>query len=194
MIHYQVTMRHDEKTLELLAHQQYDLFCKSNQVVRTLISIAAMAAGVINYSKWWGVLLIVYAAYLTSSKYAQANHTAKKMVNGIKAAELDFPASRYLFRDNAMEVITLPENTTLGEPMMYGDILALGEDGDYFYLFRDRFGGYMIPKKELGNGEEPDEFRFFMEQKTGKTFKTQIAPVFKLIRRIDSHNRKKRKS
>ena len=63
MIHYQVTMRHDEKTLELLAHQQYDLFCKSNQVVRTLISIAAMAAGVINYSKWWGVLLIVYGIF-----------------------------------------------------------------------------------------------------------------------------------
>ena len=194
MIHYQVTMQHNEKTLELLAHQQYDLFCRGNQIARTLISIAAMAAGVIYFSKWWGVLLIVYAAYLTSSKYAQANHTAKKMVNGIKTAGLDFPSSRYLFRDNAMEVITLPENTTLGEPLMYDSILALGEDGDYFYLFRDRFGGYMIPKKELGNGEEPDEFRFFMEQKTGKTFKTQIAPVFKLLRRIDSQNRKKRKS
>lgn len=194
MIHYQVTMRHDEKTLELLAHKQYDLFCKSNQVVRTLISIAAMGVGIINLSAWWGVLLIVYGAYLTSSKYAQANHTAKKMVNGIKSAGLDFPASRYLFRDNAMEVITLPENTTLGEPLMYGNVLALGEDGDYFYLFRDRFGGYMIPKKELGKGEEPDEFRFFMEQKTGKTFQTQIAPVFKLLRKIDSMQRKKRKS
>ena len=94
MIHYQVTMRHDEKTLELLAHQQYDLFCKKNLAGRTMISIVAMAAGVINFSTWWGVLLIVYAAYLTSSKYAQPNHTAKKMVKGIKAAGLEFPASR----------------------------------------------------------------------------------------------------
>ena len=48
MIHYQVTMRHDEKTLELLAHKQYDLFCRGNLAARTVISIAAMAAGVIN--------------------------------------------------------------------------------------------------------------------------------------------------
>ena len=194
MIHYQVTMQHNEKTLELLAHQQYDLFCKKNLAGRTMISIVAMAAGVIKFSQWWGVLLIVYAAYLTSSKYAQPNHTAKKMVKGIKAAGLDFPASRYLFRDNAMEVITLPENTTLGEPLMYDAVLKLGEDGDYFYLFRDQFGGYMIPKKELGKEEAADEFRFFMEQKTGKRFETQIAPVFKLLRRIDSQQRKKRKS
>ena len=188
MIHYQVTMRHDEKTLELLAHKQYDLFCRGNLAARTVISIAAMGAGIINYSKWWGVLLIVYGSYLTSSKYAQANHTAGKIVKGIKDAGLQFPVSRYLFRENAMEVITMPENTSLGDPLMYGDIKKLGEDADYFYLFLDQFGGYMIPKKEMG--KEVDDFRFFVEQKCGKSFQTQIAPVFKLIRKIDSDRRK----
>ena len=188
MIHYQATMRHDEKTFQLLAHMQYDLFCKKNLVVRTVISIAAMGAGIINYSQWWGVLLIVYGSYLTSSKYAQANHTAGKIVKGIKDAGLQFPVSRYLFRENAMEVITMPENTSLGDPLMYGDIKKLGEDADYFYLFRDQFGGYMIPKKEMG--KEVDDFRFFVEQKCGKSFQTQIAPVFKLIRKIDSDRRK----
>ena len=188
MIHYQATMRHDEKTFQLLAHMQYDLFCKKNLVVRTVISIAAMGAGIINYSQWWGVLLIVYGSYLTSSKYAQANHTAGKLVKGIKDAGLQFPVSRYLFRENAMEVITMPENTSLGDPLMYGDVKKLGEDADYFYLFRDQFGGYMIPKKEMG--KEVDDFRFFVEQKCGKSFQTQIAPVFKLIRKIDSDRRK----
>ncbi|MBQ2833952.1 MAG: YcxB family protein [Clostridia bacterium] len=169
---------------------QYDLFCKKNLIMRSLLSFAAMAAGIINFSQWWGVLLIVYGSYLTTSKYAQANHTAGKLVKGIKAAGLDFPVSRYLFRDNAMEIITMPENTALGDPLMYSDVLKLGEDGDYFYLFRDQFGGYMIPKEEMG--EEVDDFRFFVEQKVGKTFQTQIAPVFKLIRRIDSQKRKSR--
>ena len=190
MIHYQATMRHDENTFKALAHMQYDLFCKKNLVTRTLISFGALAVGIINYSQWWGVLLIVYGAYLTSSKYAQADHTAGKMAKGIKAAGLEFPVSRYLFRDNAMEIITMPENTSFGDPLMYDDVLKLGEDGDYFYLFRDQFGGYMIPKEEMG--KEVDEFRFFVEQKVGKEFQTQIAPVFKLIRKIDSHNRKNR--
>ena len=192
MIHYQATMRHNEKTFQLLAHMQYDLFCKKNLVTRTMISIAALAVGIINFSQWWGALLIVYGAYLTSSKYAQANHTAGRIVKGIKEAGLEFPVSRYLFRDNAMEVITMPENTSLGDPLMYDSILKLGEDADYFYLFRDQYGGYMIPKEEMG--KEVDDFRFFMEQKTGKTFQTQIAPVFKLLRRIDSQQRKKRNS
>ncbi|MBQ2989863.1 MAG: YcxB family protein [Clostridia bacterium] len=192
MIYYQVTMRHSEKTFTLLAHKQYDLFCRKNYVVRSIISIAAMAAGIIHFSQWWGVLLIVYASYLTSSKYAQANHTAGKLVKGIKAAGLEFPVSRYLFRENAMEIITMPENTSLGDPLMYSDVLKMGEDGDYFYLFRDQFGGYMIPKSELE--KDVDDFRFFLEQKTGKTFQTQIAPVFKLLRRLDANQRKKRMS
>lgn len=192
MIHYQATMRHNEKTFQLLAHMQYDLFCKKNLVTRTMISIAALAVGIINFSQWWGVLLIVYGSYLTSSKYAQANHTAGKLVKAIKASGLDFPVSRYLFRENAMEIITMPENTSLGDPLMYSDVLKLGEDGDYFYLFRDQFGGYMIPKSEME--KDVDGFRFFVEQKTGKAFQTQIAPVFKLLRRIDANQRKKRMS
>lgn len=190
MIHYQATMRHNKKTFEALAHMQYDLFCKKNYITRSLISFAAMAAGILNFSQWWGVLLIVYGSYLTSSKYAQANHTAGKMSKAIEASGLEYPVSRYLFRDNAMEIITMPENTSLGDPLMYDSVFRLGEDADHFYLFRDQFGGYMIPKDELG--KEVDDFRYFVEQKTGKTFQTQIAPVFKLLRKIDSHNRKNR--
>ena len=189
MIYYQATMRHDEKTFQALAHMQYDLFCRKNLVMRTVIGIAAMGAGIVNFSQWWGVLLIVYGSYLTSSKYAQANHTANKLVKGIREAGLEFPVSRYLFRENAMEIITMPENTSLGDPLMYDSVRKLGEDADYFYLFRDQFGGYMIPKKEMG--KEVDDFRFFIEQKTGKVFQTQIAPVFKLLRKIDSNQRKK---
>jgi len=190
MIHYQATMQHNEKTFQALAHMQYDLFCKKNFITRSVISFAALVAGILNFSQWWGVLLIVYGSYLTSSKYAQANHTAGKMAKGIKDAGLEFPVSRYIFRDNAMEIITMPENTSLGDPLTYDTVFRLGEDADYFYLFRDQYGGYMIPKEEMG--KEVDEFRFFVEQKTGKTFQTQIAPVFKLLRKIDSHQRKKR--
>ncbi|MBP3657316.1 MAG: YcxB family protein [Clostridia bacterium] len=159
---------------------QYDLFCKGNQVSRSLISTAALIVGVLNFTEWWGALLLLYGSFMMSSKYASANRTAHKIVKGIKDAGLEFPASRYLFRDNAMEIIAMPENTTLGEPLAYSDIPDIGEDGDYFYIFRNQYGGYMIPKKELGKKE--DEFRAFIESKTGKSFKIKAAPIVKLLR------------
>lgn len=190
MIHYQVTMKHDEKTFERLAHMQYDLFCRGNQVGRSLISFGAMLVGVLNFSEWWGALLLLYASYMMSSKYAQANHTAKKLVNGIKASGLDFPVSRYLFRENAMEIITMPENTALGDPLMYSDVKKLGEDADYFYIFRDQYGGYMIPKEALE--KDVDDFRVFIEEKTNQSYQAKIAPIFKLLRKADARKRKSR--
>lgn len=184
MIYYNVTMKHDERTFERLAHMQYDLFCKGNQTVRMIISGGALVAGVLNFQQWWGCLLLLYGSYMASSKYASANHTAHKLVRGIKAAGMEMPASRYVFRDNAMEVITLPENTSLGTPMMYADIRALGEDDDYFYIFRDEHGGYMMPKKELGKQESA--FRSFVQERTGKYFDHQVAPIFKLWRKLSA--------
>lgn len=191
MIHYQVTMQHSEKTFERLAHMQYDLFCKGNQVGRSFISFAALVLGVVNFQQWWGALLLLYGSYMMSSKYAQANHNAGKLVKGIKASGMPFPSSRYLFRENAMEIITMPENTSLGAPLMYSDIHRLGEDGDYYYIFRDQYGGYMIPKKELGEKNE-EEFRLFIEEKTRQSFQAKLPPIVKLMRKSAAHKHKTR--
>ena len=45
---FQATIQHDDKTFESLAHMQYDLFCKSNRVSRTILSIAAILLGCFN--------------------------------------------------------------------------------------------------------------------------------------------------
>lgn len=186
MIHYQVTMKHDEKTFQAQAHMQYDLYCKKNQAVRTLIGVGALGVGILNYSKWWGALL-VYGAYMSSSKYAQANHTANKMVKGIQNAGLDFPTSRYIFREGSVQVIAMPENEQLVD-LRYDAIFGLGEDAAHFYLFRDQYGGYVVPRAELGKQE--DSFRQFIEEKTGKFFSTgRKAPIVRLMERIKSKRR-----
>jgi len=187
MIHYQVTMRHNEKSFQALARIQYDLFCKKNQVVRTIISFAAFIVGVLNYSKWWGALLLVYGAYMSSSKYAQADHTARKMVKGIRNAGLEYPTSRYIFREGSVQVMAMPENEQLVD-LRYADIYGLGEDKDYYYLFRDQYGGYVVPKEELGKQKE--EFRTFMEEKSGKFFSTgRKAPITRMLERIKAKRR-----
>lgn len=181
-------MQHSEKTLQALAHMQYDLFAKSNQVSRSIISFGALIFGVLNFQQWWGCLLLLYGSYMASSKYASANHMVKKLVAGIKGSGLGFPQSRYLFRDNAMEVITMPENTSLGDPLSYDDIVKLGEDGEYFYIFPNPSGGYMIPKDQLEN--EGEDFRIFMEDKTSKSFAIQAAPIIKMMRKAAAKKRR----
>lgn len=186
MIRYEVTMQHNEKTFQALARMQYDLFCRKNQVVRSLISLGAIAVGILNFSKWWGALLLVYGSYMASSKYAQANHTAKKMTKGLENAGLEFPTSKYVFRDNSVQVIALPEREQLVD-LRYDAIFGLGEDNDHFYLFRDQYGGYVVPKKELGKKEE--EFRKFVEEKSGKLFNARKTPIMRMVERFKNKRR-----
>ena len=70
MTYYHANMQHSEKTFEALAHTQYDLFCANNRITRTIISIAFIAAGILNLSEWWGILIAAYGCYLTTSTYS----------------------------------------------------------------------------------------------------------------------------
>lgn len=191
MVSFNASMQHTEKTFEKLARMQYDLFCKSNLVVRSMLGMGAVVLGVVNFSAWWGVLLIAYGSYLASGKYNSANHTAHKLAKQIRDSGMDFPASRYVFRENSFEIIPMPENAN-GECMTYADVHRLGEDGEYFYIFRNQYGGYMVPKAELGEREK--EFRLFMERQTNKPFETKAAPVMKMLLRMDTKKQTSRKS
>ena len=79
MAAFDITMKHTEESLESLAHMQYDLFCGSNRLVRTLLSAGIVLLGVLMHERWWSILAIAYGCYLTTSTYASANHTAHKI-------------------------------------------------------------------------------------------------------------------
>ena len=179
---FEAAIQHNDKTFELLARMQYDLFCKSNRVGRTILSIAAILLGVVNSESWWGILAIGYGCYLSTSTYSSSNHTAHKLAKQIRAAGMNFPASRYVFDDDGMHVFMLPEEETLGEPLAYNDFCKIGEDWEYFYIFRDHYGGYMIPKDELEG--QTKEFREYIEKRTGLRFQRRTAPIIKLIQKL----------
>lgn len=179
---FQATIQHNEKTFESLAHMQYDLFCKSNRIGRTILSVASILTGLANSEAWWGLLAIAYGCYLITSTYSAANHTAHKLAKQINESGMSFPASRYEFTEEGMHVISLPEQESLGEPLAYSDFHRLGEDREYFYIFRDQYGGYMVPKSEL-EGEQED-FRVYIQKKTGLSFRKRTAPIVKLIQLI----------
>lgn len=179
---FQATIQHDDKTFESLAHMQYDLFCKSNRISRTILSVGAILLGIANSEAWWGLLAIAYGCYLMTSTYSAANHTAHKLAKQIREAGMNFPASRYEFTEDGMYIISLPDEKSPGDSLAYSDFYQLGEDREYFYIFRDQYGGYMVPKSELD--EKQEDFRVFIQQKTGQRFRSRMAPVVKLIRLI----------
>ena len=115
MAAFDITMKHTEASLEALAHMQYDLFCRSNRVVRTILSAGMVLLGVIMHEKWWSILAIAYGCYLTTSTYASANRTAHKLTAQIRASGADFPGSRFLFDNDGMHIRPLPEKE--GEKM-----------------------------------------------------------------------------
>ena len=176
---FTITMKHSEETLERLSRMQYDLFCGSNRAARFFLSAAAVLFGVSNYSKWWGILLIAYGCFLMTSMYSSSNRTAHKLTEQIQASGLGFPCSEYVFEKEALRVVSLPEREEHCEPLPYSRVLGLGEDAQYYYIFRDRYGGYMIPKEALG--DRYTEFRDFIEKKTGQVFLRSRSPLRRLL-------------
>lgn len=178
-VYYRVKMQHDEDTLVKLSHMQYDIFCKRNRFFRTVLAAAAVIVGITNFDAFWGILLTAYGCYLLTSTYSSANHTAHKIAKQLKDAGMPFPASEYLFEDKSMRIISLNDSEEL-EALPYSSVRSIGEDHEYFYIFRDEFGGYMIPKDALGD-EKTGLFRAFISQKTGQLIANRASPAKRLM-------------
>lgn len=170
MAKYEVTMTHTEESLVALSHMQYDLFCTRNYIARTVLSVVVVVVGAVHFTRFWGIALVAYGAYLMTSTYSASNHTAKKLIETLKASGEGFPSSRYSFTEKGIEITFHPGKTDEEKmpPVGYGDILKLGEDMNCYYLFPSSTGGYCIPKKKLGDKEK--DFVRFVEWKTGKKF------------------------
>ena len=179
---FDVTMKHSEDSLFALAHMQYDLFCTRNFIARNLLSAALILLGAYFMSRVWGVFLILYGIYLMTSTYASANHTVRKLIAQIEASGRGYPSSRYRFEEKRIAITFHPGQKDEEElaPVSYGDLIKLGEDGRYFYLFPNPHGGYCIPKGLL-NGKQK-EFAVFLEEKTGKRFQRRRPSPLRRLR------------
>lgn len=181
---FEVTTRHSAETFKKLARMQYTLFCKRNFAVRSVIALGCAVAGAFNMNTIWGVLLLIYGAYLFSSKYAQADHTARKLSRAIEEAGESYPASRFVFGEDRIRIFS--QNAEKSESSLkYSEILRIGEDKEYFYLFPTQYGGYMLGKSALG--DKAEDFGEFIERKTGKYF-TAPSPMEQLMETIKSRN------
>ncbi len=178
---FTVDFKHSEESFTALSHMQYDLFCRRNLIARSIIGGIALVVGVSYIKNWWAMLLIAYGTYLITGKYSQANYNVRKMIRQLEEAGLPYPQSKYIFENDKMRVISYPDPQELS-PLYYSNIKALGEDFEYYYLFRNENGGYMIPKAKLGADES--KFCEFIEKKTNMVFAIKKLPLSRLIARI----------
>ncbi len=176
---YKITMQHTEDSLVKLSHMQYDLFCQSNKTARTIISFAVIVLAItVVDTEWLKYVCIAYAGFLLTGSYNSANRTARKLTEQIKASGLPFPASRFEFENSAMHIFSLPEGKELNDPLPYSQIFRLGEDLEYLYIFRDQYGGYMLPKSALG--DDKDKFKAFIEGKANMKFVRRATPMSRM--------------
>ena len=81
-----------------------------------------------------------------------------------------------------MDILPLPEDAGEVTSLAYPDFFRMAEDFHYIYIFRDKFGGYMIPKDSLKESERP--FRRFLQEKTGKTIYKKRAPALRVFQEV----------
>ena len=183
----EVKMRHDRKTLIALAHMQYDLFCGRNRAARSFLSLVLIVLAILyGGGSVWSLLIIGYGCYLMTSTYAASNRTAHKIADQLEAEGKPLPASRYVFEKNKMRIFNLADGEEL-EALPYHEVLRIGEDMGAYYLFRNEYGGYRIPKEQLG--EREDAFRRFIQDKTGKLIMRRVTPLNRLRQWLRSRER-----
>ena len=184
---FEVEMRHDRKTLVALSHMQYDLFCGRNRAARSLLSVAVIVLAILyGGGSVWSLLIIGYGCYLMTSTYAASNRTAHKIADQLEAEGQPLPASRYVFEKNKMRVINLANGEEL-DALPYNEVLRIGEDMGAYYLFRNEYGGYRVPKEQLG--EREDEFRRFIQNKTGQLIMRRVTPLNRVRQWLHSRDR-----
>ena len=128
----------------------------------------------------------------------------RKMIEQMKSGGVKLPASTYSFYRAGMAVTPLdPEHPAeapiydvdegedygsrirgvpLGENdqfLPYSKVYRLGEDGKYFYIFRDQYGGFVVPREALGSRDR--EFRDFIEQHCDQTFRSGSSPLLRVM-------------
>lgn len=200
---YTFSFTHTRDSIRALSIMHYKLFETGARIVRDITAATMLVLGVVLIQNWWAFLLIFYGSFLLTGRYNSPRRKADKIIKALKESDRSFPSSKYKFDNFGIHVFETGSEKE--EALLaYKNVYEIGEDGEYLFFFRDRYGGYVISKEVIQgkNGDENlDEFRKYVENKTGKKFVKARTPfmmlkdgVSKLRQRFhDSKSRKNRK-
>lgn len=162
---YRSKIKHTEKTVQQLYKMQYYVYGKAQMLLRValgfaLVLIAAMATLPI----WVKALLLLFGAWFLVSRDFPASVRADKALSERKAA---LPGMEYSF---GADKVRLTGEGSMDIP--YKKFNRLAEDRDYLYLFVNRDSVCMMERASV-RPEKVEEFKKFMEEKTGLAWRTE---------------------
>ncbi len=176
---------HSEESIRALSRMQYDLFHLPARLIRGVCAVTILILAVASLPSWWAFFLIFYGSFLLTGRYREADRKANRIIQAAKESGQPFPRSRYVFRSDGLHVYSLPDERE--EAILpYAGVQCLAEDRLYYFLFRDRYGGYCLRKKDLGETKAA-ALRSYLEKKTGQRFQSARVPAKILYHRLFRH-------
>lgn len=165
-MNYIAEIQHSKETFQRLAkvqHNEYGLVFKfAMMIVGTVSLLIAVSTGVDNT---FSILLLFTGGLAFSGLNMPAQRNADKLIS---MANGDFPRTKYIFLEKEVQITTSDTTSSLEYVKVY-DLL---EDNDYYFLFLNRFSGYMVPKNAIFPADA-ERFSAFLEDKIGlKLYRT----------------------
>lgn len=183
---YKFLFTHTEESIRTLSIMQYKLFETKIRIIRDITAAVVLIAGVLSIPSWWAALLICYGSFLITGKYNTPRRKADKLIKAMNEANAAFPSSRYGFDEYGIHIFETKRNKE-EDVLPYKDIYGLGEDKEYLFFFRDRYGGYMISKKDLEEKEGIiylENFKEYIESRTNKKFIKSKIPILMFFEKL----------
>ncbi|MBE5800169.1 MAG: YcxB family protein [Clostridiales bacterium] len=160
--YYEATMVHDDDTIRLMFKTEYYTYEKIRLLLRYVLAIVLVAAALIGgLPTIPQALCLAFGAWL----FVTPDFPSKVRAEGVIEMRHGQKSSVTLTFDGRQIGIGN------GASIPYTAVDKLIEDGRFYYIFRDKQTAVMVPKGGVTVGN-PETFRAYIEEKTGKQFET----------------------
>ena len=162
----EICMQHNRESIKLLAKAQYNLFSARTRNGLYLLSLLFIQLGfgaVYDFGPTLSYVFLAMGCIMLVNIGATASAKAERTVQDIQNHGGHFPVVKMLFRNSSFDVV---ENKGAVRTLQYCDLLRLGEDRNFYYLFETTEEGYMVPKAQIKNSQ----FRSRLEAAAGQKF------------------------
>lgn len=158
---FSASIQHSKNTFYRLANVQYSTFCIGQILVWMVCAGVCLFVAISNSQNVVLFCIFMFSAcWLVTAIKMPANRKAEKLANLCKEK---FPRTEYFFEEDGITVKSVEDSISLE----YKRVFAFLEDAEYYYLFLNRYSGYMVSKDSISPAE-CKVFREFLEKKTGR--------------------------
>ena len=174
---------YSEGAIRTMTKMAYDLFQPQVSGRIYLVAFGLLVIGALGYSSGnpgFVSMLAVGCFALTSAEYA-SKAAAKRMISFFKG---NFPVLKFTFRADNIFVVTPQDTGTVG----YDILIRLAESREHFFLFNSQQSAYIVDKNGFVKGDE-DEFRSFLQDKTGLVFESGVTLKQKIFASFHKNNK-----